>query len=131
MLRVLAIPLLWKRDLKKAFRGVPILLRGLDLSWVVWQYNGVVYCAQHPGMPFGTNSAVYSSHRLGRSLAAVVKSMGKAPVLRYVGDYFGASSRGIKYTGGVMLEILAGLAGRPVGPNNSEDEKDEHGGPRR
>ena len=40
-------PVLWKRDLRKAFRGVPIAPEHLDLSWVVWSHDNVVYVAQH------------------------------------------------------------------------------------
>ena len=58
-------PKLWKRDLRKAFRGVPIRADHLDLSWVVWMCFGVTWVSQHIGMPFGTTSAVYGFHRLG------------------------------------------------------------------
>jgi len=118
-------PKMWKRDLRKAFRGVPIQADHLDLAWVVWKCFGKIWVSQHRGMPFGTNSAVYGFHRLGAFIAAVVKQMAMAPVLRYVDDYFGSSVAGIYWTGGRLLDVLTGLVGRPVDPDKSADDRME------
>jgi len=99
--------------LKKAFRGIPILGDHLDLTWVVWCFQGEFYVSQHYGMPFSTFSAVLSFHRFGSLLAAVLKRVGKCLVLRYVDDFFGASKEGVVFIGGVLLAVLAKLVGRP------------------
>ena len=109
-----ATPALWKRDVSSAFRRVPILAGHLDLSWVAWFDAGKFWIAQHLGMPFGTVSAVYAWHRLGHALLFIVVTLLKAPMGRYVDDYFGASRQGVEYTGGVCLTILAALVGLPT-----------------
>jgi len=122
---VLKQPRLWKRDLRKAFRGVPICADQLDLSWVVWMSMDKTWVSQHFGMPFGTTSAVYGFHRLGGFLGAVVKSMARASLMRYVDDYFGASPKGVYWTGGRLLDVLTELVGRPVDPKKSVDDATE------
>jgi len=116
------VPKLWKRDLRKAFRGIPIMAEHLDLSWVVWRYKGTLYVSRHLGMPFGTTSAVYGFHRVGAFLAAVVKRMALAPTLRYVDDFFGASRQGVFWTAGKLLEVISDLVGRPCDPKKSEQD---------
>ena len=113
------LPELWKRDVSSAFRRVPILAAHLDLSWVVWWADGRFWIAQHVGMPFGTVSAVYAWHRVGHALLYIVMSIFKAPMGRYVDDFFGACRQGVHYTGGVCLTILAALLGFPT-----DDAKD-------
>ena len=53
-------PLMWKRDIGKAFRRLPIQETHLDLAWVVWLHFGSLVAAQHLGVPFGTTSAVHA-----------------------------------------------------------------------
>ena len=80
-------PLMWKRDIGKAFRRLPVRVDHLDLSWVVFLADGVRMVAQHLAMPFGTTSAVHGWHRTGAFLAALVRRLCLAPVSRYVDDY--------------------------------------------
>ena len=100
---------MWKRDISSAFRRVPICAEHLEFAWVTWLDAGIIWIAQHLGMPFGTVRAVYAWHRLGHSLLFLVLVVMKAPVGRYVDDYFGASRQGVTMTGGVCLSILASL----------------------
>ena len=60
-------------------------------------------------MPFGATSAVYAWHRVGNLSARVVLQGAKAPLGRYVDDFFGASRVGVTWTAGRLLAIL-GLA---------------------
>lgn len=112
---------MWKRDVSKAFRRVPIRSSHLEFSWSVWSDQGVLWTAQHKGMPFGTVSAVYAWHRVGHMLRTLVLRIFKAPVARYVDDFFGASKLGVVYTGGWLLTVLAGLLGFPTDPEKDSD----------
>eukprot|EP00971_Amphidinium_carterae_P116065 2299382-Amphidinium_carterae.1 len=82
---------MWKRDVSKAFRRLPIALQHLEFAWVVWLNQGHTYMAQHRGMPFGAISSVYGWHRAGNFLLAVVTRLCLAPAAKYVDDFFGAS----------------------------------------
>ena len=114
-------PEMWKRDISKAFRRLPVKISHLDLTWVVFLHAGIVWAVQHLGMPFGTTAAVYAWHRIGGFMSALVQRLCKAPVARYVDDYFGASRSGVKYSGGKCLEIFADLLGFPTDPAKSDD----------
>ena len=105
---------MWKRDVSSAFRRVPILARHIDRAWVVWMSENGCWVASHLGMPFGTVSAVYAWHHSGHALQSSVLVLCKAPLGRYVDDFFGASRVGVRFSGGVCLSILAALLGFPT-----------------
>ena len=107
-------PLMWKRDVASAFRRVPICVNHLDLAWVIWASGGQLWAAQHLGMPFGTVSAVYAWHRVGHALLFLVLKLFRAPLGRYVDDFFGASRSGVQFCGGTCLTIMAALIGFPM-----------------
>ena len=65
-------PLMWKRDISKAFRRIPIRVAHLDLSWVAFLFAGIAWAVQHVGMPFGSTAAVYAWHRMGAFLLCAV-----------------------------------------------------------
>ena len=73
-------------------------------------------------MPFGTVSAVYAWHRIGHMLKTIVLRLFKAPMARFVDDFFGASRVGVKLTGGVLFSILASLLGFPTDPAKDSDQ---------
>jgi hypothetical protein len=116
------LPKLWKRDVSSAFRRIPIFKDHLDLTWVAWWSAGRSWVAQHLGMPFGTVSAVYAWHRMGHALLLMVLVLMKAPLGRYVNDYFGASKDGVCFTGGVCLTIVATLIGLPTDEAKAADD---------
>ena len=101
------VPFLWKRDISRAFRRLPILVAHLDVSWVVFVYAGNRLAAQHVGMPFGATSAVHAWHRAGAFLLTVVRRLCKAPAGRYVDDFFGVSKADVKIHGGRCLDFFA------------------------
>ena len=112
---------MWKRDVSKAFRRCPILADHLDLAWIVFKARGQLWVAQHLGMPFGATSAVYAWHRVGNLLAWVVLKGAKAPLGRYVDDFFGASRVGVTWTAGRLLDILGLALGFPMDPAKQLD----------
>ncbi len=118
-LRADVMPRMWKRDISKAFRRIPVFQGHLDLSWTIWLHDDLLYVAQHRGMPFGTISAVYAWHRIGHALLRMILVIFLAPVARYVDDFFGASKEGITWSGGRILSVLSKLLGF-----DSDDAKD-------
>ena len=114
-------PRMWKHDVSKAFRRCPIAVRHLDISWVVFMASECVWASQHLGMPFGATSAVYAWHRLGNLLAWVILTTARAPLGRYVDDFFGASVSGIRWSGGKLLDVLGLALGLPMDPGKSVD----------
>ena len=60
-------------------------------------------------MPFGATAAVHAWHRAGAFLTAIVIRLARAPVARYVDDYFGTNQAGRKFAGGVLLALAARL----------------------
>ena len=110
---------MWKRDVSKAFRRVPIKAQHLEFAWAVWMHEGLLWVAQHRGMPFGTVSAVYAWHRVGHMLQAIVSKIFRAPVARYVDDFLGASK---DLSGGVLLSSLAVLLGFPTDSAKDADQ---------
>ena len=112
---------MWKRDLRKAFRGMPIYHGHRRLAYVVWAHRGQKLVARHVGMPFGTESAVVAFHRFGALISFCVRHGARAPACRYVDDYFGGSRVGVQITGGVLVTELARLMGRPTDEAKSED----------
>ena len=107
-------PELWKRDITSAFRRIPIQEDHLDLSFVVFMVDMVVWLAHHVGMPFGTTSAVHSWHRVGSLLSTIARRFFRAPAAKFVDDYFGASVAGVRLTGGHCLDILGSIVGFPT-----------------
>ena len=85
---------IFKRDFGEAFRGLPIYFRHEELCVGSLDENGKVTVSRHLGMPFGTLSAVAVFHRFGVFLCVPVRVEAKAPLGRYVDDYYGASRVG-------------------------------------
>ena len=112
---------MWKRDISSAFRRIPIRADHLDLAWVAWMSNNEIWISQHLGMPFGTVSAVYAWHRMGHALLLIVLALLKAPMGRYVDDFFGASREGLTCTGGYCLSVVAALVGLPTDDGKDAD----------
>ena len=115
-------PRMWKRDISRAFRRVPVSQSHLDLSWVVWLHLGVMHVAQHLGMPFGTISAVYAWHRVGFALQWLLIRHLKAPCGRFVDDFFGVSKEGVFWTAGRCLTVLSHVLGFPTDEEKSAND---------
>ena len=92
------LPVMWKRDISRAFRRVPVYKHHLDLSWVIWLRMGVMFTARHVGMPFGTISAVCAWHRIGFALQWLLVEHLKAPCGHFVDDFFGVRKDSILHS---------------------------------
>ena len=97
---------MWQRNVSEAFCRCLLSVEHLDLSWVVVAAAGLYWASQHLGMPFGATSAVYAWHRVGNLLAWVILTSARAPLGRYVDDFFGASRSSIFWTGGKLIAVL-------------------------
>ena len=112
---------MWKRDIQNAFRRLPVLSTHVMYVWVCWIYNNTQLAAPHFGMPFGAVSSVVAWHRMGAALSRIIQITAKAPIARYVDNFFGCSRRGLKWTGGTMLYTLCSLVGLLCDPKKSVD----------
>ena len=112
---------MWKRDIQNAFRRLPVLSAHVLYVWVSWIYNNTKLAAPHFGMPFGAVSSVVAWHRVGAALSRIIQRNAKAPIARYVDDFFGCSRRGLKWTGGTMLYTLCSLIGLLCDPKKDVD----------
>ena len=112
---------LWKRDISRAFRRVPVRAAHLPFAFVVFEYLGKQWITGHTCMPFGSISAVLSWHRVGGAIRDIVEKLFLVPILRYVDDYFGIHRQKLQFTGGVCLDLVAGLLGFPCDASKSAD----------
>ena len=58
---------------------------------------------------------------MGNLLSWILLTVAKAPVGRYVDDFFGASRDGVFWTGGRLLDILGLALGFPMDSGKSVD----------
>ena len=116
------LPKMWKRDISRAFRRVPVYHGHLDLSWVVWCSLQVMFTSQHRGMPFGTISAVYAWHRIGYALQWILLRHLKAPCGRFVDDFFGVSKDGVYWSAGRCLTVISVVLGFPTDEDKSAND---------
>ena len=91
MMRLGLSPLMFKRDISQAFRRVPIRKEHLDLAAVVFWFLGETWVSEVYGMPFGSISAVHAWHRISTLMLIIILRACKAPLAKYVDDFFGAS----------------------------------------
>ena len=112
---------MWKRDIQNAFRRLPVLTAHTALVWIVWMWQSQMLAAPHMGMPFGATASVCAWHRVGAFLAAAVSKLARAPIARYVDDFFGASKEGVYWSGGRILSVLCSLTGFHTDPAKDED----------
>ena len=122
MMRADVEPVMFKRDVRKAFRSIPVMVEHHWCAYVTFAFEGHYYAALQYGMPFGCIAAVMAFHRFGNLLEHVVRSKLKAPMGRYVDDFFGASRKGVKYQGGCCLTTICLWLGIMVDPTKSADD---------
>ena len=86
----------WKRDIARAFRKLPLRADHLYLYWVVWKFAGGLYAAQHYASSFGAVASVQAWHRAANVLWVILVRCARCPALKYVDDFFGASRAGLR-----------------------------------
>ena len=116
---------MWKRDISKAFRRLLLRAAHLPFASSVFKHDNLVWIIDHFTMIFGANSANQSWHRVGNLISYAVQVMFKAPVARYVDDWFGASHEVLTLSAGRLLDTLMLLCGLPCDPGKSVDAAEE------
>ena len=76
----------------------------------------------HFGMQFGAVAANHGWHRIGSFIAWIVRVHFRAPLGRYVDDFFGATAPGIKWTAGILVTKLAAMMDFPCDPSKDRDD---------
>ena len=104
-------PLMFKRDIRKAFRTIPICVKGFELAHVCFAFEGHYWACRQLGMLFGCAAAVLSFHRLRNSFEEMVRKKFMAAIARYVDDCFGAAKVGVRMKGGRVLSQMGELMG--------------------
>ena len=66
------LPKMWKRDVRRAFRNLPVYFRHLKFMVVAWMYKQRLWTSRHTGLPFGSVGAVYGWHRFAYLYRAVL-----------------------------------------------------------
>ena len=85
-------PRMWKQDVRKAFRCVPIAPEHQEFSWVVFGIQGRLWIARHLGCPFGATASVHNWHRVGALVVTVARRLFLVPAARYTDDFFGCDA---------------------------------------
>ena len=102
---------MFKRDIRKAYRTIPICVKGLQFAHVCFVFEGHYWACRQLGMLFGCVAAVLSFHRLGNFLQEMIRKKFMAAIARYVDDFFGAAKVGVRMTGGRVLSQMGVLMG--------------------
>lgn len=61
MLRAQVCPVMWKRDIRKAFKSLPVMVGHHWYSYIVFAFSGHYYAALQYSMPFGCIAAVFGN----------------------------------------------------------------------
>jgi hypothetical protein len=107
---------MWKRDVSKAFRKIMISQLHLKFAASIFCWAGAIWIIFHYGMPFGSSSANSAWHRLGSAFRWIVRNLYRAPVARFVDDFFGISVHSGHWSGGHVLDRLLALSGYQCDP---------------
>ena len=82
-------PLMFKRDIRKVYRTIPISVKGFEFAHVCFAFEGHYWACRQLGMFFCCVAAVLSFHRLGNLLEEFARKKFMAAIARYVDDFFG------------------------------------------
>ena len=115
------VPLLWKEDISRAFRRLPVFVDHLCFAGCVFMANNVKLCCKHLGLPFGSIASVHGWERMGDFLVTMLRVVALCPALRYVDDFFGVSVDGVTFNGGLMFRVLTALVGTLCDPGKSRE----------
>ena len=119
-----SVPVLWKADIKSAFRRIPLQSSHTWAAGVAFKVRGQVWVSMHKACPFGALASVHAWERVGRLLATLARKLLHLPVLRYVDDLFTCdrpeSAEHAKNCFARLCRVL-------LGPDAIEPKKLEHG----
>ena len=111
----------WKRDVKRAFKRIPVMANHRRLTGAVWQAGQDVWFSRHIGMPFGTTSAGLGWHRLANVVMAFCRRLLFLTAGRYVDDSFGVDEDNVQITGGYCMQVISSVLGLELDAEKAED----------
>ena len=114
---------MWKRDVCRAYRNLPIAAAHLLMMSVVWMMHGEIFISDHIGLPFGSIGAVYGWHRFSKFYTSIARRIFRLPTANFVDDFFGASAAKRKRSGGDIMDKIADLVGIRMDPEKSLDSE--------
>ena len=80
---------MFKEDIARAFRRLPIKSEHLKFMVVLFIHNGITWQAQHLTCPFGAKGSVTAWHRVSPFPKRVMTNCTGSVIARYVDDFFG------------------------------------------
>ncbi len=114
---------MWQRDLKSAFRKIPLCQEHAWCSWSAWSAGGKLWLSRHLAAPFGWVLSCFSSRGFGGFLVQMLIRLLWIPCSRYVDDFLGCSKAGLVFAGGKCMDVMLGLCGLALDAKKSEDGK--------
>ena len=110
---------IFKEDISRAFRRLPIKEQHLKFMVVFFMYQGIPRRAQHLTCPFGAAGSVTAWHRISSFLKLVMVHDTKSIVGRYVDDVFGVDLPNLQWTAAKMFSVLCTYVGAPCDPDKA------------
>ena len=110
---------MFKEDISRAFRRLPIKVGHLKFMVVLFMYKGVAWRAQHLTCPFGAKGSVTAWHRVSSFLKKVMTQCTGSIIARYVDDFFGVDLPNLQWTTARMFNTLCNLVGSPCDPGKA------------
>ncbi len=107
---------LFKEDIKRAFRKLPVFVQHLRLMWVAWMTGSQIWCQGHLASPFGATASVRAWHRFGHMLKCCMLLGPKCPLGRYVDDFFGVVRANLQFSTPGIFQLLTTLIGTRCDP---------------
>ena len=114
-------PVIWMRNVGRAFRRLPVKAQHLMFSWVVVRVRNLVITTWHMTLPCGTNAAVHGWHRTGSCCKIATVRLSKVTRARYVDNLCGSGKQGGTWMPSGRVDIGANVMGVPTGIINSAD----------
>ena len=114
-------PRLSKADVSKAYRRLPVRADDIEFTAMVYIHEGKQWITFHYAMPFGAVGSVWAFHRVANVVMAFVRRKGRAPILKYVDDWFTASKVGVTITGIDIVQMVMMCLGIPLDPRKTQN----------
>ena len=113
---------MFKEDISRAFRRLPIKVQHLKFMVVLFMYQGTTWRAQHLTCLFGAVGSVTAWHRVSSLLKNVMIRCTRSILGRYVDDFFGVDLPNLYWTTPKMFTALCSLVGAPCDPGKAAYE---------
>ena len=110
---------MFKEDISRAFRGLPIKEQHLKFIVVFFMYQDIPWRAQHLTCPFGAVGSATAWRRVSSFQKRVIIRCVRSIVGRYVDDFFGVHLPNLQWTTAKWFSILCTYVGAPCDPDKA------------